>query len=294
MGQFHLVALGRMCHGLAFTYHFGRCNFQLYKLPLTVTWTSQYLYFYLTSHSTVNNYTVPFRGRRPYGYDHCLVKVMRSMTWVRVPWDWPPTRRLWDYVSIVDFAPIRAIAHVTSRHLPQMISNQSAAHAMVPWRAASPSNTRTHVSWPLFHLPLGITHEEPHHAQSTPTTTGHHGPHTRQHASARSGMARGDAVLHITSRKKVGWEGRIEATRAESQWIVAARPLCHLQYPVAYLSRLQRILPAAQWGIALQGIPRGSSTPRGSPKARASGGPRPPTAGRQTGDGHTHRFYPGF
>lgn len=33
---------------------------------------------------------------------------------------------------------------------------------------------------------------------------------------------------------------------AESQWIVAARPLCHLQYPVAYLSRLQRILPAAR------------------------------------------------
>ncbi len=31
------------------------------------------------------------------------------------------------------------------------------------------------------------------------------------------------------------------------QWIVAARPLCHLQYPVAYLSRLQRILPAARW-----------------------------------------------
>ncbi|CAL0335509.1 unnamed protein product [Lupinus luteus] len=215
MGQFHLVALGRMCHGLAFTYHFGRCNFQLYKLPLTVTWTSQYLYFYLTSHSTVNNYTVPFRGRRPYGYDPCLVKVMRSMTWVRVPWDWPPTRRIWDYVSIVDFAPIRAIAHVR-------VDN-----------------------------PRGV---------------------------------------YDLARKKVGWEGRIEATRAESQWIVAARPLCHLQYPVAYLSRLQRILPAAQWGIALQGVPRGSSTPRGSPTARASGGPRPPTAGRQTGDGHTHRF----
>ncbi|CAL0302048.1 unnamed protein product [Lupinus luteus] len=180
MGQFHLVALGRMCHGLAFTYHFGRCNFQLYKLPLTVTWTSQYLYFYLTSHSTVNNYTVPFRGRRPYGYDPCLVKVM-----VRVD------------------------------------------------------------------NPRGV---------------------------------------YDLARKKVGWEGRIEATRAESQWIVAARPLCHLQYPVAYLSRLQRILPAAQWGIALQGVPRGSSTPRGSPTARASGGPRPPTAGRQTGDGHTHRF----
>ncbi|PHT27504.1 hypothetical protein CQW23_32883 [Capsicum baccatum] len=36
-----------------------------------------------------------------------------------------------------------------------------------------------------------------------------------------------------------------ERQRAESQWIVAARPLCHLQYPVAYLSCLQRILPAA-------------------------------------------------
>ena len=43
--------------------------------------------------------------------------------------------------------------------------------------------------------------------------------------------------------------GRIEATRAESQWIVAARPLCHLQYPIAYLSRLQRILPAARWEL---------------------------------------------
>ena len=44
-------------------------------------------------------------------------------------------------------------------------------------------------------------------------------------------------------------EVRIRATRAESQWIVAARPLCHLQYPVAYLSRLQRILPAARWKL---------------------------------------------
>ncbi|OIV89942.1 hypothetical protein TanjilG_27237 [Lupinus angustifolius] len=46
----------------------------------------------------------------------------------------------------------------------------------------SPSSTRTHVSWPLFHLALGITHEEPHHAQSTPTT-GHHEPHTRHHGA---------------------------------------------------------------------------------------------------------------
>ncbi|KAI4295121.1 hypothetical protein L6164_037892 [Bauhinia variegata] len=47
-------------------------------------------------------------------------------------------------------------------------------------------------------------------------------------------------------------EGRIGATRAESQWIVAARPLCHLQYPVAYLSRLQRILPAARWELCFK------------------------------------------
>ena len=40
-----------------------------------------------------------------------------------------------------------------------------------------------------------------------------------------------------------------ERRRAESQWIVAARPLCHLQYPVAYLSRLQRILPVVQWEL---------------------------------------------
>lgn len=46
-------------------------------------------------------------------------------------------------------------------------------------------------------------------------------------------------------------EGRDESVRhgAESQWIVAARPLCHLQYPVAYLSRLQKIQPAARWEL---------------------------------------------
>ncbi|KAF3613304.1 hypothetical protein FXO37_36437 [Capsicum annuum] len=44
-------------------------------------------------------------------------------------------------------------------------------------------------------------------------------------------------------------EGQPERQRAESQWIVAARPLCHLQYPVAYLSHLKRILPAARWKL---------------------------------------------
>ncbi|PHT26639.1 hypothetical protein CQW23_33751 [Capsicum baccatum] len=44
--------------------------------------------------------------------------------------------------------------------------------------------------------------------------------------------------------------------RAESQWIVAARPLCHLQYPIAYLSRLQRILPAARPKLYFNGTLR--------------------------------------
>ena len=68
--------------------------------------------------------------------------------------------------------------------------------------------------------------------------------------------------------------GRIGATWAESQWIVAARPLCHLQYPVAYLSRLQRILPAARWEF-LQGVPCDSSAARVSPTTRAFGGRGP-------------------
>ncbi|PHT25388.1 hypothetical protein CQW23_34983 [Capsicum baccatum] len=40
-----------------------------------------------------------------------------------------------------------------------------------------------------------------------------------------------------------------ERQRAESQWNVEARPLSHLQYPVAYLSRLQRSLPSARWKL---------------------------------------------
>ncbi|GAV78408.1 hypothetical protein CFOL_v3_21876, partial [Cephalotus follicularis] len=46
-----------------------------------------------------------------------------------------------------------------------------------------------------------------------------------------------------------------ERQRAESQWIVAARSLCHLQYPVAYLSCLQRILPANRFKAACIACP---------------------------------------
>ncbi|PPR85939.1 hypothetical protein GOBAR_AA34756 [Gossypium barbadense] len=60
-----------------------------------------------------------------------------------------------------------------------------------------------------------------------------------------------------TRRNQKGDGGRDELKRqkAESQWIMAARPLCHLQYPVAYLSHLQRILPNAQWELCSKEAP---------------------------------------
>lgn len=48
----------------------------------------------------------------------------------------------------------------------------------------------------------------------------------------QKGVAKGMDSL----RRENLWDGE-----AESQWIVAARLLCHLQYLVPYLSRLQRI-----------------------------------------------------
>uniref|UniRef100_A0A6N2N938 Senescence-associated protein n=1 Tax=Salix viminalis TaxID=40686 RepID=A0A6N2N938_SALVM len=67
------------------------------------------------------------------------------------------------------------------------------------------------------------------------------------------------------SVKPCSWRGsgdESERHGAESQWIVAARPLCHLQYPVAYLSRLQRILPAARWELYFKAA-RAALPPRG-------------------------------
>ena len=86
-------------------------------------------------------------------------------------------------------------------------------------------------------------------------------------------------------------EGRDESKRhrAESQWIVAARPLCHLQYPVAYLSRLQRILPAARWELYFKAA-RAARPPRGLHRRHVPLGAEAPTAGRQTGDGRMRRF----
>lgn len=67
--------------------------------------------------------------------------------------------------------------------------------------------------------------------------------------SPRGGLARGRAGLASFFHKEGACRTPRSNTRgdksvrrrAESQWIVAARLLCHLQYPATYLSRLQRI-----------------------------------------------------
>ena len=90
---------------------------------------------------------------------------------------------------------------------------------------------------------------------------------------------------------KVG--GRDESVRrgAGSQWIVAARPLCHLQCPVAYLSRLQRILPADRLEFYFKGSPA-ARPPRGQhPSTWAHGGREAPTAGRWSDGGRMHRIF---
>jgi hypothetical protein len=75
----------------------------------------------------------------------------------------------------------------------------------------------------------------------------------------------------------IGGRGRDESVRrgAGSQWIVAARPLCHLQCPVAYLSRLQRIQPAAREEGSFEAACHSSSAGQAEPMARALGARTP-------------------
>ncbi|KAF3629064.1 hypothetical protein FXO38_27896 [Capsicum annuum] len=80
-----------------------------------------------------------------------------------------------------------------------------------------------------------------------------------------------------------------ERQRAESQWIVAARPLCHLQYPVTSLSRLQRILPAARWKLYFKGAIR-TLLPRSLSQRHVPLGAEAPTAGHQADGGCMRRF----
>ena len=73
----------------------------------------------------------------------------------------------------------------------------------------------------------------------------------------------------------LGGRDESERRRAESQWIVAARPLCHLQCPVAYLSRLQRIQPAAREEGSFEAACHGTSAGQTEPMARALGARTP-------------------
>ncbi|PHT25354.1 hypothetical protein CQW23_35012 [Capsicum baccatum] len=66
-----------------------------------------------------------------------------------------------------------------------------------------------------------------------------------------------DGCTNLLWRRAARWldwmrRDEPEQQRDESQWIMAAGPLCHLQYPVMYLSRLQRILPAVRWKLCLK------------------------------------------
>ena len=72
--------------------------------------------------------------------------------------------------------------------------------------------------------------------------------HAKRRQVRKNTKCRMGSLTKFWGKVKLKRRGRDESKRrrAESQWIVAARPLCHLQYPVAYLSRLQRILPAAR------------------------------------------------
>ncbi|KAK7383659.1 hypothetical protein VNO78_30324 [Psophocarpus tetragonolobus] len=67
----------------------------------------------------------------------------------------------------------------------------------------------------------------------------------------------------------------LRALPARAMWIVAARPLCHLQYPVAYLSRLQRILPAARWELRFKASHRANPPCEGRQRHVPLGGRGP-------------------
>uniref|UniRef100_A0A6N2KY05 Senescence-associated protein n=1 Tax=Salix viminalis TaxID=40686 RepID=A0A6N2KY05_SALVM len=80
------------------------------------------------------------------------------------------------------------------------------------------------------------------------------------------------------SVKPCSWRGsgdESERRGAESQWIGAARPLCPFTIPRRFFKSSEKDSPRRSVGIVLQGGPRGSSTARAWPTARASGAKRP-------------------
>ncbi|PHT29705.1 hypothetical protein CQW23_30681 [Capsicum baccatum] len=96
-----------------------------------------------------------------------------------------------------------------------------------------------------------------------------------------------DGCTNLLWRRAAGWldwmgRDEPERQRAESQWIVAARPLCHLEYPVAYLSNLKRILPAARWKLNFKAATETIPSRRLSQRHVPFGDP---TVGRQADGG---------
>ena len=72
------------------------------------------------------------------------------------------------------------------------------------------------------------------------TTPGGEGPRQERETRKKNGRARETGVGRPTSGVAALWR-QIVRTKAESQRIVATRPLCRVQYPVPYSSRLQVI-----------------------------------------------------
>jgi hypothetical protein len=62
--------------------------------------------------------------------------------------------------------------------------------------------------------------------------------------STRKGRVGSPIHRSLSRSGSSGAELKSLELEAESQWIVATRLLCHVRYPVPYLSRLQRILIA--------------------------------------------------
>ncbi|KAK7365929.1 hypothetical protein VNO78_38835 [Psophocarpus tetragonolobus] len=91
-------------------------------------------------------------------------------------------------------------------------------------------------------------------------------------AAALSGRMLQGAVQPPAARHAC--QGAVQR-RARAACQGAARPLCHLQYPVAYLSRLQRILPAARWELRFKASHRANPPCEGRQRHVPLGGRGP-------------------
>ncbi|PHT25389.1 hypothetical protein CQW23_34980 [Capsicum baccatum] len=96
-----------------------------------------------------------------------------------------------------------------------------------------------------------------------------------------------DECTNLLWRRAAGWldwmgRDEPERQRAESQWIVAARPLCHLQYPVA---RIPLVRTSSELAVRRAGKAPEGTVPSPSPgrhaatrSRRGSSSSSPPTA----------------